>query len=253
MPGSGERDTARVHILVASEDGSARATQVVQQLTSKVLQRVVPHPSQRLTWLPIEAAHHPVVNAMQWKSRSAEDMPRVRDLHRRLAAHLAQGPDCFVFFHFDADVRWSRRPSPNLEIFDERVRAGVRQMLLQPRRPHPVLGEEVERSLERLVPLVPYFEMEAWTLQNTSVAIRLAKEQYGGRDVGRFEAYVANRDSVDDDESVANTVLGKKHNLELAGAGYPTDDVLEAGTSLAAVCAALRGSRALVSALRSLA
>lgn len=99
MPASGDlRDRRDIHILVASEDGSRHATEVVRQIARRVLQSLVVHPAQRVHWPPIEAAHHPVVNAMQWKSRRSADMPAVRALQARLARHLGQGPDCFVFF-----------------------------------------------------------------------------------------------------------------------------------------------------------
>ena len=250
MPASGEAGS-RVEILVVSEDGSPHATEVIRNIARRLLQSIAQHPAQRVKWPPIEAEHHPVVNAMQWKSRSSADMPAIHRLQARLARHLAQGPGCFVFFHIDADARWSKRPSSNVDSFDLRVRSGVRQLLRKPRRDGTV-GEDAGRALERMVLLVPYFEMEAWTLQNTSAAIRIANERYGGRDADRFAAFAGARMTLDEDELIASTSLGKKHNLELTVAGYPTEEAVDAETSLAALHRSLLSCQALVSALRSL-
>lgn len=127
----------------------------------------------------------------------------------------------------------------------------MRELLQTPRRDGGVVADP-EQTLERLVLLVPYFEMEAWTLQNTAMAIRIANEKYGGRDVKRFDAFAASRPDIDEDPGIASTVLGKEHNRELTAGGYPIEEALAAATSLAALREALGACRALVDALQSL-
>ena len=90
-------------------------------------------------------------------------------------------------------------------------------------------------------PVVPFYSIEAWLFQHTEVAVRLCREKYKGRDVGKFEAWQRDRAALDDVEKPKEAVcLLSAHNLECAGSGYPAQEVFDAGRSYAACVERLR-------------
>jgi hypothetical protein len=79
---------------------------------------------------------------------------------------------------------------------------------------------------------MPFYSIEAWLFQHTTVAIRLCREKYQSHDVGVFETWRQDRAALDDVEKPKEAVCLKSvHNLELAGSGYPAQEVFDAGRS----------------------
>lgn len=167
----------------------------------------------------------------------------------------------FVVVHADADVRWSERPSRHESSFRDDVLPLVKSALApespsprrpgQPRRAQPARPEdEVERYVRNVALIMPYYTIESWTYQNTAVAIRLCREKHQGRDVEKFQKWQDERAGLDDEiEEIKNVHLQKKHNLELASAGYPARAVYEARASFHAAVETLRGCEDLRAAL----
>src|SRR5262249_49772005 len=97
------------------------------------------------------------------------------------------------------------------------------------------LGKDVERTMSRLIEIVPHYCIEAWTYQHTKVARSICIERCG-RHLETIDGFTGDRGALDEiekpwDSSQLDTCLGKKHNMQLAGPGYPAEDVFLAEKS----------------------
>ena len=105
--------------------------------------------------------------------------------------------------------------------------------------------------MSRLLTLVPFSCVEAWTYQNLERAKSICGETCG-RHVELMESWEENRSLIDEVERPwACTCLGKQHNLTLAGAGFPAEKAYEAEASFHAAVAGMRRSPELVQCLRA--
>lgn len=216
----------RGSLLILSEDSSGYDT--VRALVERTLLRLVRgFPPDRLSFQPIDSEARNAVHGNLWKSRNPRDREAQVQMVRAISRALER-PNGFVFFHVDADRAWSLPgPCENAEQFEARVRAKVRLLLAE-----MMDADAVELALGRLFLLMPYYSIEAWLLQHTAKAIELCAKHYQGRDREQFEAWQRDRTLLDEvDKPKAQTCLRDRHNAELAGKGFPADEVYAAERS----------------------
>ena len=159
-------------------------------------------------------------------------------------------PPSIVLFHIDGDAVWSKRhTSNNAAHFENKTRLLVQQHVRAGLEKKGKVHEEADR-LARLLPLVPFRSIESWLLQNTVEGRRLCQANGCGWHGTLFNDWEADRTLLDEIFDIKGaTCLRDKHNLELAGAGYPTESVYAAGRSFSAAVECLRGCGALREAL----
>lgn len=265
-----------MRILLLSEDASKDARPTLEALVKKMMRLVDEQcRTDRLRFEPPEEAVAAVARANRWKSTAPADRQKTVALCRNLATQLAEQPLGFVLFHIDGDRCWSEREqSENTAKFDELIRARVREVLVyekQARRDsrprgrrgaggrdalvheeQPWSDAEIDRCMERLVVLVPFYSIEAWTYQNTQRARALCREHHGGRDVECFDAWERDRTALDEvEQPKRETCLADRHNRDLAESAFPHEQVHAAGTSFRAAVEALRACQDLRDALRA--
>jgi hypothetical protein len=159
-----------------------------------------------------------------WKNPRRPDLVRFRQY---VAAKLRQEHG-FVFFHVDGDRAYrDRRASENHRT-------------------------DADQPLTKLVFLVPYYSIEAWLFQNTERAARLCPGaptcRLGCAD--KLARWRDDRGALDEVLTPKQELcLGNQHNAELAGPGYPLDEVLRANKSLYDTWQALTCCTPLVAAL----
>ncbi|MGE0712909.1 MAG: hypothetical protein AB7N76_11495 [Planctomycetota bacterium] len=99
-------------------------------------------------------------------------------------------------------------------------------------------AEELEQAMSRLIPLVPYYCIEAWTYQNLAVASAIcgAGCPRQAEHAKLFQVWATDRSRLDEVAKLPDTMgcLGKGHNQELVAQGYPAQAVIEAEASLGA-------------------
>jgi hypothetical protein len=246
-------------ILVLVEDSSTHTLRAVRALAEKMLRLLDPHfRRDRIDLEPEDERAQEAMIANRWQGKDKKGMGhRLRVALARSIATKIMEPSGFVFFHTDADRRWSDRgmdPSLNIRRFHDELSIAVRKLIQDALAEADRPGEE-EAIMSRLCLLSPYYSIEAWLYQNTDVARVLCQKHYGGRDVELFAQWAANRALLDDVTMPKEaTCLKAKHNRELAETSFPAQAVYYAGASFtesvdrlmacAALCAALASSRA---------
>ena len=216
-------------LLIITEDSGADGHATIVAVVKRMLQLVVPdYQTHRLGFEPKDAQAQRALQGTGWKSKDPKSQADRATALRTIATKLGRKQG-FVLFHIDGDRTWAERTSSeNVALFKARVVELVRKLLVQSGRS----AQEAETRLLRLLPIVPFYSIEAWLFQHTEVAIRLCRDRYQGRDIGRFEAWHQDRAALDDVEQPKEEVCLKSlHNLECAGPGYPAQAVFEAGRS----------------------
>lgn len=232
--------------LVVSEDKSEGTREAVKTLSRRLLQLVVRHGSHLVGWPRLERTHQKVVNGNRWRSTKAADQGKIRELFRRIARHVASDRSSFVLFHVDADVPWARSASSTTLRQWREMRCRLLAYLQG-------AAEPAESVIDRVLLLAPHYSIEAWLYQNTHSAIRLCRTKYGGADTTKFEGWAKDRAALDEvDRPKEQTCLRDQHNEELAGPRYPTEDVFDAGASLAATAMKMSACHDLCAALSAL-
>jgi hypothetical protein len=167
----------------------------------------------------------------------------------------------FVFFHVDGDRPYRERAtSENVRQFEAVIRRPVRIILeAVPRHrrhratpPEALHSKEIDRRLAKLVLLVPYYSIEAWLFQHTERAARRCPGRPTCRHgcAEKLAAWSADRTLLDEIHKPKDQLcFHDEHNAELAGTGYPLDEVLNAEKSLHDALQALRGCSELMMAL----
>lgn len=237
-------------ILILSEDGGKHAHKTVVALAKRMLRVVDEHCQihDERAFEPPEDEAALIARGNRWKSTNPRDRQKVVSLVRSIATKLAEEAG-MVMFHVDGDRPWSQRyTSENRQKLDDIILTRVRALLAGKHREWSI--EDIDRRMQRLFILMPFYSIEAWLYQNTSHAIRICQEQYGGRHVERFQEWQANRALLDEVEQIKDAIcLGDKHNLELASSAFPHEVVFLAGTSFAAAVDALCACHELRAAL----
>lgn len=248
-------------VLLLTEDGGAQADEALRSIVVKLLGHIRPGAVTRedaRAWEPASPEARAVARANGWKN------PRRRDLvsFRQYIAAKLRRERGFVFFHVDGDRPYRERASSeNVRKFETMIRKPVRIILESPpprRRDRPGSSvvstgpAEIESRLAKLVLLAPFYSIEAWLFQNTEGAARFCPGEpvCRRRCVDKLAAWRHDRGVLDEvDAPKEQLCLGDRYNVELAGGGYPLDEVLQAEKSLHDALRALEGCATLVTAL----
>lgn len=223
---------SRVLILLLTEDSGADAHDTHEALLRALLRDLGPgHDPRRIHVEPADAAQKSAMRGNAWDSTRKEDHPRRVALVRSIATRICQSSQSFVVFHYDGDRAWADEANcPRRAVFGRLIRTAVSQLI-----PTRYDSTARARAMSRLIELVPFYSVEAWLYQNTHTATRICRTTCGGRDVERFEAWAKDRAILDEvSKPKEETVLGDKHNRELATDGFPTKAVLAVGKSFSA-------------------
>jgi hypothetical protein len=216
-------------LLIITEDSGAEGHATIVAVVKRMLQLIVPdYQTHRLGFEPKDAQAQRALQGTGWKSKDPRSQADRATALRTIATKLGR-KDGFVLFHIDGDRTWTERSSSeNVELFKKRVVEPVRMILMR----SDSTAQDAEARMLRLLPVVPFYSIEAWLYQHTEVAIRLCRERYQGRDIARFEVWRQDRAALDDVKEPKDEVCIKSsHNLECAGRGYPAQAVFEAGRS----------------------
>jgi hypothetical protein len=166
---------------------------------------------------------------------------------------LAEGEQCFVLCHLDADRAWSHRPRrSDIEVVREFSKYLIGLAALPTRKVTALnTPEALQRAAkERLLYIIPYYSIESWLYHNVDLALRLCQEKYQGRSVEDFLHWREHPGELDDKlKPKDSTCLCSKHNRELAEQDYPTKRVYDIGKSFQATVHLLRDNIALRRAL----
>jgi hypothetical protein len=119
-------------------------------------------------------------------------------------------------------------PVPKAHADFERLRVKVEQVL--------VGGGKPRSLVDRLVPVIPYFEIEAWLYQNTR-ALRTAAEGCGEREreatVALANAWEADRRALDEVPRPKDATCVRDGANDVLARGYPAAEVFDVDASFA--------------------
>ena len=220
-------------LLVLTEDSGDDGHATIVAVMKRMLQLLVPDcQTQMIGFEPKDEQAQRAVQGTGWKSSDPRHQADLTTAWRTIATKLGR-ENGFVFFHIDGDRKWTQyASSENVKKFDAIVVSRVDRVL------RALMGcteDDAKMRLRRLIPIVPFYSIEAWLYQHTDVAIRLCMKYHKGRHVGQFKEWRQDRAALDEVEKPKESVcLKSAHNLECAGSGYPAQEVLAAGCSYAA-------------------
>lgn len=250
--------STRLSILLLTEDSAKQAHHVLEAITRKLFRQLDPacdlQPA-KVRFEPATEDARQVARANNWKAPAHRHLVAFRQY---IATQLVLEHG-FVVFHVDGDrVYAQRHTGENVRKFDELIRRPVRVILEGPpprrrerRSPLPPAAD-VEERLAKLFLLAPFYSIESWLYQNIRLAARLCQSNPAclGQCLERLSAWAAERGALDEVNQPKKQLCFKdRHNAELAGAGYPTAEVLAAGKSLHDAFTPMRDCPALVRAL----
>ena len=167
---------------------------------------------------------------------SPGDQRAIVALRKYLATRLGL-PDSLVFFHFDGDVTWATRTaSINREQFNRRVVQPVETLLAG------IIGQSAAAvRMRRLIEVVPFYSIETWTYQNTSVLVGICSRHCGAIASKHAKLYRswASAPTLLDEVAKPKDVccVANRCNLELVDNHFPWTRLSAAGKSFAAVVA----------------
>jgi hypothetical protein len=259
---------AELKFLLLSED-SGKHWPTVQQRIVRLLLRSIDEEADlhRVSFDPIDdQSVRRALRANRWREHK-KDGPfeeSFRLLLASIATHVAQSTN-FCAFHYDGDRPWAARSTSTSDAdFERIVRARLRHFIAQRLETNGVAPEErderVQRMLDRVLPVVPCYSIEAWLFQNTA-ALRVACESRSAEaNVVRAcheqcGAWEADRALLDEVEQVKEQVCAKDSANDALAASLTNsvfDAVIAADKSLAATrerwarCALLRQALAAV-------
>lgn len=225
-------------IMILTEDGSKQGFDTLRALTREIVRVLDPLANRSVVKItpPSDRAAQLGAQATRWKSTSPRDRVHQVALRSEIASQLQQGH--YVFLHVDGDRAWAdRATSENRAKLDAFVTRPVANLLRGPRRRGgtPPSEEEAASMLRKLVFLVPFYSIEAWTYQNLAAARRICVEQHDGQHLEVFARWSDDRGLLDEIGKVKEECcLRDQHNAELAADHFPTREVVEVGKSFAA-------------------
>lgn len=236
----------RLSLLVLTEDGAARAHATLVALIKKMLLRLDPACGTHLVQLEPQNEHaRKAMLGNLWKSRRPLDHPKIVLLGRAIAGKLLeQSVPGFVLFHVDGDVPWARRvDSENVKKFEafrqQYVMPALDRALRTKQNDHakPATDEQItiaaRTALRKLLPLIPFYSIEAWLYQNTSEARRLCATTCGHH-LERIDQWDTNPGGLDEiPQPKTQLCLEGRFNRDLAERSFPVERVLTARKSFA--------------------
>lgn len=259
-----EHDGGGLEFLVLTEDSSKTAEQVQQKIVRLLLRSLDSRANTaRVSFAALPAGPaRDVLRGNRWREqplRSPLD-EGLRLLVLRIASHLASSQR-FCSFHYDGDTPWSERERSIADgKFDEVIVRSLRRLLTErhaPKRRANTIGlpnaaeneltdeqrtQRVEAALARLLPVVPYYSIEAWLFQNTDELRVACGERSAEANVveqcrARCDEWAADRALLDEIDQVKESVCVKdtaNDRLAESLSNAVFDALLAAGKSLAA-------------------
>lgn len=242
----------RLIVLTLSEDSGEAAVPVVTALVKGGFKLLVPEvETHRIRFEPPDAQSRPGLHANAWKSdKPAERRKRV-DLTRAIARHLlASDPPGVVLFHFDGDRPWSsRKTSENVEKFHRLLVADTRRAMEPLRR--DLSDDELDARLRALIPMTPFYSVEAWLYQNLDELERIVAEEPSPTLKALLAAWRADPSMIEEISQIklAHPELRDRHNLRLAREAWPAGQIYERELSYAAYVDSMLDRELLLNAL----
>lgn len=224
-------DSAPIPILVLTEDSGRDGFATLQALVRRILEKIAP--DAQLDGIELEPTENAdALRSMRgnhWMGQTGEANHFRTTLIQTIATTLGEGG--FVVFHGDGDTSWKKRKeSTKRAKFDKLMEPGIRARLRDAVKLAPAT---IEAAMKRVLIIVPHYSIESWLYQNTDEALRICHAQYAGQDAAQFEAWGADRKSLDEVLKPKDTVcLKDKHNHALATTNFPFEFVIAAGKSL---------------------
>jgi hypothetical protein len=175
-------NVVQLSILTISEDSSDDSHETIAAIAKKMLLLIDPHTqTHRIEFEPQNERAARAMQGSKWKSRSPRDRQKLIDLWETIATKVVEDPIIpgFVLFHVDGDRKWAERAtSENVQRFEEILQIHVGPIVADTLAKK---GRSVEFTarMTRVRRLVPFYSIEAWVYQNTSVARRLCEEHCG--------------------------------------------------------------------------
>jgi hypothetical protein len=180
-----------VRILILTEDGADKAPTTLQHVIVRLLRAAFPGiDTSKLVFIPRSTQAARSARANKWKSNKREDERDQRILTRDIATQVTE-VDSFVFFHFDGDTPWSQRSSALTSgQFEEKIIQRVNTHAHQQKR-----GRIADFSIQKIIPLVPYYAIEAWLFQNVETCRKLTSKP---SDLAVLDKWHADRGQLDE-------------------------------------------------------
>lgn len=251
------RDAICLSILVLTEDSAKDAHDTIAAIAKRMLLQVDPASrTHRIEFEPQNALARRAMHGNLWKSRNPRDRQKLVDLRQTIATKLVEGAlvgsesvPGFVFFHVDGDRPWAERAeSENVARFAEFIRTYVEPIVADALQKKGIVAELPARML-RLRRLTPFYSIEAWLYQNTVEGRRLCADSCG-RHLEMFSTWEADRSLLDEiGQPKKQVCFGEAHNLKLATAGFPAEELFRTDKSYTAAVMDLLDCRDLCTAL----
>lgn len=253
--------TVALTLVVLTEDSGASGWRPVVSCVRAICGSLVANIDwSRIGILPREDQGDTVRRALagnRWKGRDALSHGRRIDLVRYIANQLLarEGEARFVFFHVDADCRWSDGgpdASENSVKFRDLIARNVRIQLQGALEKKGRLSE-LDALVSRLHLVVPCTMIESWLYQSTARATELCRTRScSGAHAAQYAAWESDRTALDDIAQLKSRndlhCLVDADKTTLAEA-LPTEALRHAGRSFAAAVGAIGEDGALLNAL----
>lgn len=239
----------RASLLLLTEDSGRDAHATHEAIVRSMLRLIAPsHDGRAIAIEPANDAQRGAMRGNGWDSATVDGEPRRRSLVRSIATRLCQSNLHVVFFHYDGDRPWQERAScPRHAVFARRIVVPIEQLLATRTAPQRA------RALARLIPVVPFYSVEAWLYQNTEVATGLCARHHGGQHTATFAQWAIDRGSLDEELKPKDTAcLSDRFNLALATDRFPARAVDGVGKSFHVTVERLRACADLVDLLSAL-
>lgn len=253
--------TVALTLVVLTEDSGASGWRPVVSCVRAICGSLIANIDwSRIGVLPREDQSDAVRHALagnRWKGRDALSHSRRIDLVRYIANQLLarEGEARFVFFHVDADRRWSDgRPEAceNGTKFRDLIARNVR-IQLQGALEKMDRSSELDALVSRLHLVVPCTMIESWLYQSTTRAAELCRTRScAGAHAAQYQAWESDRTLLDEVAQLKSRsdihCLLDADKTTLAEA-LPVEAMRQVGRSFAATVDAVGEDGALLNAL----
>lgn len=261
--------SARLRLIVLSEDTGKDGAKTIQVVLRKLLQQFAPSAplynerGDRHEWVDASKDGTLATGAKDWKSSTTRDVKidiRRRELFTALTTELLShithdGPGTFVFLHFDGDAAWSTHPKcidcARFEAFVSELQRHVSARAAK-RHPDADLDDVVRRAMARLIPVQPHWSIEAWLYGESDCAAELCQTRHKGAHEKRDAHWRVPRAELEECAFPKRACcLSDEHNLELAKR-FNASDAAAASPSFGALAANVRACTDLLAALNAM-